>query len=206
MRNLALDTPENRKILIEDNNLPALEHDGHFHISSEATTEYNCIAWAMGFNDRWVDHIPGDGKNLKKWWPEGVPRDFHPDCLIKAFEAVGFECCSDDSTEEGYEKVALFKMEPFYCRIDPYTILKFPVAWTHAAKVLSQDTYHSKMGPLFDIYHGSGDVLQSSYGKIFQFMRRRVEDKKIIDQIIAQELGISIPSTIVEDVLAKLDI
>ena len=198
---MALNTPENRQVLIKST--PSLKDDPYYYVSSEATEEYNCIAWAMGFTDRWIDHFPSGGKNLKKWWPEGVERGFNPECLVKAFMAVGFECCDDDSYEEGYDKVALYKLEPY---IDWFNRIFERVAWTHAAKVLTPNTYHSKMGPQFDIYHSSGSVLQASYGKIFQFMRRRVEDKKIIDQIIAQELGISIPSTIVEDVLAKLDI
>lgn len=83
--------------------------------------------------------------------------------------------------------------------------ISYPVGWTHAAKVISPDKYHSKMGPLFDIYHGSGNVLEPAYGIIYRFMRRKVEDKIIIDQIIAQEQGISIPPTIVDDITAKLD-
>ena len=196
---MALNTPENRQILI--NSTPSLKDDPYYYVSSEATGEYNCIAWAMGFTDRWSDHFPGGGKNLKKWWPEGVERGFNPDFLIKAFMAVGFECCDDDSYEEGYEKVALYKQEPF---IDCFNCIFESVAWTHAAKVLTQNTYHSKMGPQFDIYHSSGNVLQASYGTIFQFMKRKIEDRQIVKHIIAQEQGITIPTNIVEEIANQL--
>lgn len=196
---MALNTPENRQILI--NSIPSLEKDPYYYVSSEATVEYNCIAWAMGFTDRWIDHFPGGEINLKKWWPESVERGFNPECLIKAFKAVGFECCDDDIYEEGYEKVALYKKEPY---IDWFNRIIIPVAWTHAAKVITQNTYHSKMGPKFDIYHSSGNILQSSYGTIYQFMKRKIEDKKIVERIIAIEQEITIPSNIITDIANQL--
>lgn len=164
-----LNTEENRKELIAV--FKKLETDSHFEITSPKDDGYNCIAWAMGFNDRWVDHII-DQLSKKKWWPNGVKRGKSPLNLVEAFKAVGFEPCDDDNTEEGYDKVALY--------MDKYT-----GRWTHAAKVLSPEEYHSKIGPLFDIKHRSGDVFEnSSYGTVFQFMKRKVSDRCIIDEII----------------------
>lgn len=61
-----INTEANRKILI--NLFPLLGNDQHYSLLSEATPVYNCIAWAMGYNDRWIDtyHSPGH------WWPDGV--------------------------------------------------------------------------------------------------------------------------------------
>ena len=46
-------TEENRKVLI--GYFPHLGSDSHFELLSEQTPVYNCIAWAMGYRERWVD-------------------------------------------------------------------------------------------------------------------------------------------------------
>ena len=198
---MAFDTPENREILIRSH--PALETDPYFYVSSDKTLEYNCIAWAMGFNDRWVDHLPDYDKAVKKWWPAGVPRGFHPDCLIQAFQAVGFELCHDDKYEEGYEKIVIYYLQPFI--IPRYGIYE-SIGWTHAAKVLTEKTYHSKMGDKFDIYHSSGNLfVGSSYGAIYAYMRRPLVNRRIIEVIIAQEQKYVIPANIDDIVASKLN-
>ena len=164
-----LNTEENRKELIAV--FKKLETDSHFEITSPKDDGYNCIAWAMGFNDRWVDHFI-DTSSKKKWWPNGVKRGKSPVNLVEAFKAVGFETCDDDGTEDGFDKVALYK------DMDSGR-------WTHAAKVLSPLKYHSKIGKSFDITHRSGDVFEnSSYGTVFQFMKRKVSDRHIIEDIM----------------------
>lgn len=198
---MAFNTPENRQVLIKSH--PSLEHDPYFYISSDKTLEYNCIAWAMGFNDRWVDHLPDYDKAVKKWWPNGVKRGFHPNCLVKAFEAVGFELCNGDKYEEGYEKIVIYCLRPF---IIPQFGICEPIAWTHAAKVLTENTYHSKMGDKFDIYHSSGNIfVGSSYGEIYTYMRRSILDRKIIEEIISQEQRYTIPDNIYDIIGAKLN-
>ena len=113
---MALNSAENRQSLIDA--FPKLGSDLHFEIESPETGAYNCIAWAMGFDDRWIDHLPDYSIARKKWWPEGVDRDYRPETLVAAFEKVGFEVCSDGETEQDYDKVALYKVSPL---TDPYT-------------------------------------------------------------------------------------
>lgn len=198
---MAFNTPENRQVLIKL--YPFLEHDPYFYISSDKTLEYNCIAWAMGFNDRWVDHLPDNNKAVKKWWPDGVNRGFHPNCLVQAFEAVGFELCNGDKFEEGYEKIAIYYLQPY---LMPQLGICEPIGWTHAAKVLTENTYHSKMGGIFDIYHSGGNIfVGSSYGKIYTYMRRSILDRKIIEEIKAQEQKYTIPDNISDIIDAKLN-
>lgn len=131
---MALNTTINRATLIKD--FPKLSGDPNFYINSPFTFEYNCIAFAMGFIDRWVDindKIPGC------WWPQNVPSSYEPDSLIKAFEALGFEICDTDETEIEFDKVALYK--------------NYLNKWTHAAKVITPEKYHSKFGSSFDAIH-----------------------------------------------------
>lgn len=198
---MALDTAENREELIEA--FQKLSDDDNFCITSRKTPSYNCIAWAMGFDDRWVDCYPDFDKARKKWWPDGVARDFRPETLVKAFEKVGFEVCEDDVPEEGYDKMALYKVSPL---VDPMTgTVIADEGWTHAAKVLDRNVYHSKIGGSFDIKHSGGEVFAgSTYGTIYQFMRRKQTDRSICEDIRKQVPGFSIPDDILNIIQAMM--
>ena len=130
-----------------------LEDDKQFVVNSSDTFSYNCIAWAMGMDDRWVDHqlIPWH------WWPSGVQRNNSKQALIDAFAALGFEETTNPSYEQGYEKVAL------YAKGDE---------WSHAAKIIDSLKLHSKFGALNDAFHSGGDSLSIRYGYIYAYMRR----------------------------------
>lgn len=194
-----LDTTANRARIIRFGNLST---DANFHITSPETGAYNCIAWAMGFEDRWVDYIPSSSQH-KKWWPKGVNRSYLPSDLVHAFEAVGFELCDDDEHEDGYEKVALYKVVPFR---EPISNEMKPEGWTHAARVISKDVYHSKMGPSFDIHHSSGDVFAgTTYGKVYAFMKRAIKDRQsVIDFVTSTEPRLSYSNIQMEELLAKV--
>lgn len=136
---------------IEDD-FPKLNSDG-YRVTSDATREYNCIAWAAGVNDHWWD--PAEGYV----WPEGAPREYTRGALIAAYRAIGFELCEGAQLEAGYEKVAL------YADGDE---------WTHAARQLDDGRWTSKLGRNSDIEHNSPEGLSSPlYGEVMCFMRRQ---------------------------------
>lgn len=198
---MALNSPENRQILI--NVFPSLGRDGSFEIKSDRSKAYNCIAWAMGFDDRWVDPWPDDNIARKKWWPEGVAKDHNPDSLVAAFGALGFEKCDNDQDETGYDKVALYMVSPLIHPITFQVIAK--VGWSHAARVLPSGIYHSKIGELFDAYHRSGDIFRGPfYGEVFQFMKRRTEDRVITERIMATPPVVIVPDNIVDVIVSKM--
>ncbi|MDO4947355.1 MAG: hypothetical protein Q4E52_07230 [Fibrobacter sp.] len=175
-----LNTPQNRQCLISV--FPKLGSDAKFFINSPCDTTYNCIAFAMGFQDRWVasnensvmrvENIRrSNGRIAHRWWPEGATNDMAPASLVEAFEKLSFEKCDNGCQEPGYEKVALYSSNG---------------KWTHAAKVIDENLYHSKFGECFDAVHSGGDILVSSdttksYGTIFQFMKRLISEK---DQLL----------------------
>lgn len=182
-----LDTPENREILIRDFN--KLKEDSSFKINSPDSCEYNCIAWAMGFDDRWVDPLEDDYIH-KKWWPDAAPKSRDPRALVSAFECMGFELCENDESEIGCDKVALYKGPAYNVMTQRF---ESTVVWTHAARVISSNLYHSKMGDSFDIYHRGGNVFEGSiYGTVFAFMRRSVEKRSITEEI--KLMPVEIPS------------
>lgn len=134
-----------------------------FRVTSPRDESYNCIAWAMGLNDRWVDPDEASGH----WWPlkfNDINTQMETQGLIRAFEKMGFRICGDDKKEKYFDKVALY-----------YNPAKN--AWTHAARVISPDEYHSKAGKAWDFHHGPGDALenkysQDSYGLVYAIMKR----------------------------------
>ena len=117
---MALNIEANRKGLIH--HFPRLKDDETFTIESPETSGYNCIAWAMGFDDRWVDYI--DDHSPKKWWPSGVAR--------------------------------------------------------------------------VDVRHRSGDIFTgTSYGEVYQIMRRSQDKRSIIETIKQEEPRMLIPENII---------
>lgn len=160
MSSMDYNTPDIRKSLIDD--FPKLANDKKFVVVSPFTFEYNCIAWAIGMNDRWVDtsDIPWH------WWPQGVRKDNTELALIEAFQYFGFERCDNGLSEDGYDKVALYSLNN---------------TWQHAARVIDNETYHSKFGAYNDAYHGNGDVLDKTYGTIYQFMKRPIVERSRTD-------------------------
>lgn len=149
---------------------PDLEFDGNFVVNSDPNFLYNCIGFAIGYEDIWV--APSQRSSIPWfWWPETVAFNDSPGSLIATFQYFGFEICTDDLPEDGYDKVALYSKDDH---------------WKHAARIIGVNLYHSKLGESYDILHRRGDVLnrskkpEDSYGEPFTYMRRRIEDKTIL--------------------------
>ena len=68
-----------------------------YKLTSPATIEYNCIAWAAGDNKKWwwPDNFG------QYFWPSGIPREESIDAFIKAFESLGYTFCNESNYEEG---------------------------------------------------------------------------------------------------------
>lgn len=165
MQAMDYNTPNFRQLLI-DKFGKALENDPNFKLTSEPTYRHNCIAFAMGMEDRWVDvaQVPWH------WWPPApIPKDENQESLVKAFEYFGFERCDmNDQMEEGYDKVLLYSREG---------------KWTHAALITRDGVCHSKFGESFDGEHSAGSVLEKEYGLPFQMMKREKEKANLTSKM-----------------------
>lgn len=142
------------------NDFPKLREPGYFQQNSNPDPKYNCIAWALWIGDLFVasDNVPWH------WWPDGIDRDFSEDALIECFKFFGFEETDDNAIEQSYDKVALYSLNG---------------KWTHAARVIENDNYHSKFGYNVDGFHKSGDILSSKYGTVYKFMKRLQANRQI---------------------------
>ncbi|HJZ94380.1 MAG TPA: hypothetical protein VKE40_26185 [Gemmataceae bacterium] len=132
---------------------PRLTPANH-RVTSPATTDYNCIAWAAGDTAHWWE--PG------RFWPLSVGRDeFGVGALETAFRHLGFEPCESEAPEPGFEKVALYAESALH--------------YTHAARQLATGLWTSKLGGAEDIEHDSpDDVAGGVYGEVVQFMKRPI--------------------------------
>ena len=72
-----------------------------YEITSEASSIYNCIAWAAGDTTDWWDLHP------RAYWPPSVPRSWRVEALVQVFTERGYSICENTEKETGYEKVAI---------------------------------------------------------------------------------------------------
>lgn len=132
---------------------PRLNTNNH-DVTSPRTSEYNCIAWAVGKTDeRWWPEIVD-------YWPPNVPRTRTVAAFIAAFETLGYTVCADGFLEPGYEKITIYAKQHG----------QVP---THAAKQLANGWWTSKLGDEEDIEHSTPYDLESAvYGMPVKFMKR----------------------------------
>lgn len=104
-------------------------------ITSPKDSSYNCIAWAVQDNVNWWEP---DARG-EYYWPEGISRRYTVDTYLSAYRTIGYEVCENQSTEEGFERIALYT--------DDYDVPQ------HAARQVSESKWTSKLGKSFDIEH-----------------------------------------------------
>src|SRR5438034_7711050 len=114
---------------------------GNYRITSSASLDYNCVAWALGFSNAWWWPTPG------RFWPEDVPRETLP-AFLAAFAGHGYAPCESRHLEPLLEKIAI------------YAVQDKP---THAARQLSTGAWTSKLGPSVDIEHSDLSTLEVGF-------------------------------------------
>jgi hypothetical protein len=130
---------------------PNLKGDG-YNLTSPITNLYNCIAWAANVDSTWWDPSPG------YFWPDNVPRNYAIASLKAAFASLGYVECDSSAQEDGFEKVALYADQG---------------NWKHAARMLKNGKWTSKLGALQDIEHTTPEALASdAYGEVVCIMKR----------------------------------
>lgn len=128
--------------------------DGGYTITSPATVDYNCVAWAASDIEAWWWPDPLD----IGYWPAGVRRAETLKAFMEAFATLGFTPCDSAEYEEGFEKVAIY--------VNTNSTPK------HAARQLSSGLWTSKLGKLQDIEHDIDGVSGDQYGSVAIIMKR----------------------------------
>lgn len=132
--------------------LPNLTNQNHF-ITSPQSYDYNCIAWAFGIDNRWID------PTIPDFWPFQAVSTNPLQAMVLAFEDKGYEQCDSPDSEAGYIKVAIYVG---------------PGGLRHAALQLESGNWTSKLGNLEDIQHDTLEVLEGEeYGQAQIFLKKR---------------------------------
>ncbi len=116
-----------------------------FMVTSDATAEYNCIAWAVYRQDQAI--WPDEREQLA--WPHDLPRQETLANFQRFFELAGFQVAQNGLLVPGVEKIAL------YCKDGLVN---------HAARQLPDGMWTSKMGPGAD---GSHPVDEAEFVRLF---------------------------------------
>lgn len=131
--------------------LPALTTE-NYRLTSPASWDYNCIAWALGVTNAWWWPVPG------RYWPAQTTREESLASFIAVFTNNGYVQCTSTDLEIGWEKVALYALDG---------------RPTHAARQLPSGAWSSKLGPSVDIEHANLDALAGGdYGQVVAVLRR----------------------------------
>lgn len=128
---------------------------GNIKPTSPATNAYNCIAWAVHVDDRWI-WPDEDGQYA---WPPAVPREETAEAFGAFFQMAGYEPCQNEGAEHGFEKIALYARDGLV---------------QHAARLMPNGRWVSKLGQGIDIEHASSAAISGGeYGWAVAFFRRR---------------------------------
>ena len=127
-----------------------------YRVTSLATREYNCIAWAAADTAHWW--WPDADPTAAAFWPPGVPVEETLDAFAAAFASLGYTVCDGEGPETGYEKIALF------ADADGRP--------THASRQLPGGRWTSKLGRAEDIEHGLHELEGAIYGAVVRIMMR----------------------------------
>lgn len=129
-----------------------------YEITSPATPRYNCVAWAVGEQNRfwWPAH-------RFHYWPPEAPDENSVAAFRTMLELRGYTECQSPVHQEGVEKVALFAQDG-----DP----------KHLARQLPDGSWTSKLGPNVDIKHNLHDLEGAEYGQVALVMERDREAER----------------------------
>lgn len=123
-------------------------------ITSLATGNYNCIAWAL--ED--TTHFYWTGPEDFFYWESDLPREETIDSFIQLFKKFGYEICENALKERGFTKIALFAKD------------NIP---THAARQLPNGLWTSKLGTLEDVRHTLFAISDGLYGSVVLVLKKK---------------------------------
>jgi hypothetical protein len=136
---------------------PQLGTDNRFKITSDDDPDYNCIAWALVYDNQyiWPNNLALDGI----YWPNHLPRNETIETFIELFRFHGHEICDSAEVERGFRKIALYVDADMNCK--------------HAARQKQNGLWYSKLGKENDIVHSTPESLEGQiYGRVHCIMKK----------------------------------
>ncbi len=117
-----------------------------FEVLAPASPSYNCIAWALGFNDRWI-------------WPKSNGEAVTISDFDALFNYYGYKRLPRINLDPvaGYDKLVLYARRTEFGDLEP----------THCARQLPDGSWSSKLGKLPLIRHlHPDDINGETYGEV----------------------------------------
>ena len=141
-------------------NFPDLVEGVSFEFTSPVDPNYNCLAWALSYDNRYFDR--GNGC----YWPWEDASEESAEGWARVCEHHGFTVVSDCDTSfaRGTEKIAILKDES---------------GDLHAARQSATGRWKSKLGIGPDIDHSDLKSLKSSYGEVVIVLQKSRPDWRI---------------------------
>jgi hypothetical protein len=127
-----------------------------YRITSSIDTQYNCVAWALGFTQKWW--WPESDEDDTSFWPAAVPNVANVNAFEALFQWMGYSPTSDEGHRPWIDKLALFvdsEGEP-----------------SHVARQLPNGKWTTKLGELEDIEHELRALEGSEYGTVIRIYQR----------------------------------
>lgn len=122
-------------------------------VTSPATEQYNCVAWAAQETERWW--WPADSY----FWPSTAARQPTVSAFVDAFISLGYGLSSDPELRPGILKIAIFSND-----LGP----------THVARQLPSGAC-SRLGSSVDISHPLDGLAGAAYGQVVQILERSAD-------------------------------
>jgi hypothetical protein len=146
-------------------------------VTSPATAQYNCVAWAANDDRRvWAPVAGPGGKLLGGYhWPESVPLRPSVQALEEVFRLLGYSRCDDGQLVKGLEKIVIYGDELGEGK--------------HVARQTKSGKWTSKMGVLADIEHDQPEEIESvMVGSVISYMSRKVRQMTLSEPVTAPRL------------------
>ena len=129
-------------------------------VTSLATGNYNCIAWAL----QDTSHFYWTGPEEFFYWDSDLPRDETIDSFVQLFTKYGYEICENALKEKGFTKIALFTKDDIP---------------THTARQLPNGLWTSKLGILEDVRHTLFAISDGLYGSVALVLKKKIVRKPL---------------------------
>jgi hypothetical protein len=141
-------------------NFPDLVEGESFEFTSPVDLNYNCLAWALSYDTRYLDK--GNGCH----WPWEDAASDTAEGWARVCEHHGFTFVPDNDTSfvKGIEKIA---------------ILKHQSGELHATRQSCAGKWKSKLGWGPDIDHSDLQPLECEYGKVVYVLQKARPDWRI---------------------------
>ena len=144
-------------------NFPQLVEHVSYEFTSQVDLNYNCLAWALSYDNRYFDK----GNGCYWIWDDAAPDT--PEGWARVCEHHGFSFVPDNDAS-------------FVKNVEKIAILRASDGELHATRQSKDGKWKSKLGWGPDIDHTDLECLEHTYGKVTYVLQRQRLDWRDTDE------------------------